>query len=78
MIDFAHSTHNGFSVNDDTKKDQLYSGADEGYLLGLDSLLRIVSQITEPFLLPSVVGEDNDGDGPPGKRKRLDVKKQIK
>lgn len=74
MIDFAHSTHNGFSVNNDAKEDQLYSGHDEGYLLGLDSLLRIVSQIIESQ--PNAVDED-DCDRIPEKRKRLDAKEKV-
>uniref|UniRef100_A0A7E4WCZ3 Kinase n=1 Tax=Panagrellus redivivus TaxID=6233 RepID=A0A7E4WCZ3_PANRE len=39
MIDFAHSTFDGFL------EDKLYPGADEGYLLGVDSLIAILEQI---------------------------------
>lgn len=36
MIDFAHSTYPGFL------QDQAYSGADDGYILGIDSLCKII------------------------------------
>ncbi|TKR95399.1 hypothetical protein L596_009574 [Steinernema carpocapsae] len=36
MIDFAHSTFTGFL------QDKTYEGSDEGYLLGIDTLLRII------------------------------------
>lgn len=39
MIDFAHSTFNGFL------DDKIYNGADDGYLLGIDSLIEIVISI---------------------------------
>lgn len=44
MIDFAHSTFNGF-MNDTT-----YDGPDEGYLLGLDSLINLLNDIIEKNL----------------------------
>lgn len=43
MIDFAHSTFNGFL------NDKRYSGPDKGYLLGLNSLTRIVTDILMKF-----------------------------
>ncbi|VDK45619.1 unnamed protein product [Anisakis simplex] len=39
MIDFAHSTFNGFL------DDQRYSGPDDGYLLGIDSLITLLNTI---------------------------------
>uniref|UniRef100_A0AC34QXR8 Kinase n=1 Tax=Panagrolaimus sp. JU765 TaxID=591449 RepID=A0AC34QXR8_9BILA len=39
MIDFAHSTFNGFL------DDKIYSGTDDGYLLGINSLISILEQI---------------------------------
>lgn len=46
MIDFAHSTFNGF-VDDDQ-----YEGVDEGYLLGIESLIRVLSSILNESLQP--------------------------
>lgn len=43
MIDFEHSTFNGFL------NDKRYSGPDKGYLLGLNSLTRIVTDILMKF-----------------------------
>jgi inositol-hexakisphosphate kinase len=39
MIDFAHATFNGFL------EDKFYTGVDEGYLLGLDSLINILENL---------------------------------
>ncbi|VDM49634.1 unnamed protein product [Toxocara canis] len=39
MIDFAHSTFEGFL------DDERYSGPDEGYLLGIDSLIEVLNNI---------------------------------
>jgi inositol-hexakisphosphate kinase len=41
MIDFAHSTFSGFF------DDRQYTGPDEGYLLGVDSLIRLLTEILE-------------------------------
>jgi hypothetical protein len=35
MIDFEHSTYNGF------RDDPIHSGVDEGYILGLTNLIKI-------------------------------------
>lgn len=43
LIDFAHATHNGMG---DSK---LYSGPDEGILLGLNSLIKIFSDIRDRY-----------------------------
>lgn len=43
MIDFAHSTFNGFLT------DKVYNGADDGYLLGIDSLIEIVTSIYKAY-----------------------------
>ncbi|XP_042215524.1 inositol hexakisphosphate kinase 3-like isoform X1 [Homarus americanus] len=43
LIDFAHSTHKGMG---DSK---VYSGPDEGIMLGLDSLTKIFTDIRESF-----------------------------
>lgn len=39
MIDFAHSTFKGFL------NDQIYEGVDDGYLLGINSLIEIVESV---------------------------------
>ncbi|KAH7705836.1 Inositol polyphosphate kinase family protein [Aphelenchoides avenae] len=41
MIDFAHSTFSGFF------DDRQYTGPDDGYLLGVDSLIRMLTEILE-------------------------------
>lgn len=41
MIDFAHSTFNGFL------EDRPYSGIDEGYLLGINSLVKVTGDILD-------------------------------
>jgi hypothetical protein len=41
MIDFAHSTFNGFM------EDRPYAGVDEGYILGINSLLKFISEILD-------------------------------
>jgi hypothetical protein len=56
MIDFAHSSFSGFL------EDKPYPGLDEGYLLGLDSLLRfskeILDQISSSFINEQVVNQN--------------------
>lgn len=47
MIDFAHSTFNGFL------NDEKYDGIDDGYLLGCDSLIRVLSSIHDGSLKPA-------------------------
>ncbi|KAI1708181.1 inositol polyphosphate kinase domain-containing protein [Ditylenchus destructor] len=47
MIDFAHSTFQGFM------EDKLYTGVDEGYLLGMDSLITILKAILDETLVRS-------------------------
>uniref|UniRef100_A0A1I7Z5E2 Kinase n=1 Tax=Steinernema glaseri TaxID=37863 RepID=A0A1I7Z5E2_9BILA len=51
MIDFAHSTFSGFLEDQERHK-----GPDEGYLLGIDTLLRITKAFIE-----DAEGEDEDG-----------------
>lgn len=41
MIDFAHSTYDGFL------EDQTYQGVDEGYLLGVESLIQVLNALIE-------------------------------
>ncbi|KAI6182546.1 Kinase [Aphelenchoides bicaudatus] len=41
MIDFAHSTFRDFM------DDKPYTGIDNGYILGIDSLLKFISQILD-------------------------------
>jgi hypothetical protein len=41
MIDFAHSTYTGFL------EDKAYLSVDTGYLLGLNSLIRIITAIAQ-------------------------------
>ncbi|KAL3106734.1 hypothetical protein niasHT_011999 [Heterodera trifolii] len=50
MIDFAHSTFNGFL------DDQPYSSTDDGYLLGMDSLLRILNVFQQNRLVMPIGG----------------------
>ncbi len=45
MIDFAHTTHSGY-VNDHVK----YTGPDEGYIVGLNTLIAIFSELSQDCL----------------------------
>jgi len=44
MIDFAHSTFNGFM------NDKSYSGPDNGYILGIDTLLGLLQERLDPVI----------------------------
>jgi len=46
MIDFAHSTHQGF------KNDELHNGVDKGYMFGLKNLIVIFEDIQKRFSQP--------------------------
>lgn len=43
MIDFAHTTHRGFS------EDRIRTGPDTGYLFGLKNLIRLLEEIQEKY-----------------------------
>jgi inositol-hexakisphosphate 5-kinase len=45
MIDFAHSTFNGFL------DDAPYSGIDEGYILGIDSMINFLTMFLQVSLI---------------------------
>uniref|UniRef100_A0A914LHP9 Kinase n=2 Tax=Meloidogyne TaxID=189290 RepID=A0A914LHP9_MELIC len=54
MIDFAHSTFNGFLG------DKLYTGADDGYILGIDSLLNILGMFLQTSFRPPPIANNRE------------------
>uniref|UniRef100_A0A914ICJ2 Kinase n=1 Tax=Globodera rostochiensis TaxID=31243 RepID=A0A914ICJ2_GLORO len=71
MIDFAHSTFNGFL------DDQPYSGTDEGYLLGMDSLLRILTIFQKNRLVTPMGGVKQGIQLAIGEKKRCGMKRKY-
>ncbi|KAF7639777.1 Kinase [Meloidogyne graminicola] len=54
MIDFAHSTFNGFLG------DKSYEGADDGYILGIDTLLNILGIFVQTNFRPPPISSSNN------------------
>ncbi|KAL7072258.1 hypothetical protein ACQ4LE_008819 [Meloidogyne hapla] len=71
MIDFAHSTFNGFLG------DKSYTGVDDGYILGIDSLLNILGMFLQTSFRPPPVANNKPINNDCLQQKRPSLKRKL-